>query len=297
MILLLYKIALVIFMIYVFYILKYTNRIHMREKARRFGLQIYLYLIKKVPSYMTIERKLYRLLLCQIMIFTDTIIGFLEGITNQEPTIMLKVNNEIEIQTDDIIPEPPEEKIITQIVEKPILINNVDTETINKISDIMISYLKENDTMKPIILTKDKINDKLYNLEESDDTGTKSDNILIIDVQNKLTLDPITDSLDIYEKYKQRDKTKIIKVKKTDINQSNVESPFIKVSTASNTSNNGEKKNIKSRKIKKVVQENFITEEDNASMTSIPSLSSNYSSNLDEIKKKEETKKKKNSKK
>jgi hypothetical protein len=95
----LYRISLTICCLFLWVVLSYVDRIHLRERARRFGLYI-----SSIIAYLLVNTYIYdkfRVIvvrpLCTIF---ETIIGFLEGIEKFEAVILLSDNNDRYLRDD-----------------------------------------------------------------------------------------------------------------------------------------------------------------------------------------------------
>ena len=97
----LYQISLSACCLFLWVMLSYVDRIHLRERARRFGLYI-----SSIIAYLLVNTYIYdkfRVIvvrpLCTIF---ETLVGFLEGIENFEAVILLSDNNDRYLRDDEM---------------------------------------------------------------------------------------------------------------------------------------------------------------------------------------------------
>lgn len=139
----LYLVSIPFVLILVWFWLIYVDRIHLREKSRRYGINI---------SKMFTNNKYFnfykKYLIYEINAISESIAGFTDGIINKTSVVKIyqtndanietinKVYCDINIQTDPI--EEPQPKIITNeiikevikevIIEKPVFINDYNDD-------------------------------------------------------------------------------------------------------------------------------------------------------------------------
>jgi hypothetical protein len=212
-----YKLTIIPICLYLIYLLKYVNRGHIREKARRVGLLLNNK-IKKIIStqtYEKIRKYMYNYFFGQLLVLLETAIGFFEGINDIDPIINLIEHTDISIQTDEILPVIIEKEVIKEVYH-PFDTNSIVTK--------IIEYM---DNKSDVVTTEIPINTETIITEK-----IIQEDKLKIEIKDKVPLPTYTEEIkpDIYEKYKTRDGMKIIKAtKKTKeiIEKDNI-SPFIK---------------------------------------------------------------------
>ncbi len=108
---------------YLIYLLQYANKVHLRYRIYLLGIKLTNKIREKIDDnkYEIIKR-----IFMNMMVYTELIHGFVEGLSMSKPLVELKKYSCIEIQTDKmsepvpIIKEIIKEKIIEKIIEKPI---------------------------------------------------------------------------------------------------------------------------------------------------------------------------------
>lgn len=110
----LYQISLTLSFIFLWIALSYVDRVHLRERSRRFGLYI-----STIIAYLLLNSQFYdkfRVIfvrpLCAIF---ETITGFLEGVENFEATILLVDNNDMYLQDIETAHNDEKTKLIKDI--------------------------------------------------------------------------------------------------------------------------------------------------------------------------------------
>jgi hypothetical protein len=97
----LYIIGLYLVCIFFWISLSYVDRVHLREKTRRYGTQIYMTLNNL--SYVNMYYDKLRIILFRpISVILEMITGFIEGIENSDPIICLSSNNDLTYEENDV---------------------------------------------------------------------------------------------------------------------------------------------------------------------------------------------------
>ncbi len=110
---------------YLIYLLQYANKVHLRYRIYLLGIKLTNKIREKIKQEKyDIIKKIFN----NILVYTELIHGFAEGLSESKPLVELKKYSCIEIQTDEIPKPEPEiiikevikEKIIEKVIEKPI---------------------------------------------------------------------------------------------------------------------------------------------------------------------------------
>lgn len=196
-----------------FHFSKYCERSHLRERSRRYGNYINKYLKSNMFDLMC------EYLLQQLLIISDMLNGFLEGIIGLEPMVEL------------FVPEPPKEvikyvpvdkiveKIVEKVVEKPIEIPiNVynEEQIISELKRMFNPDIKMLTYVEPIIQKNDKIGGSDINFDTLNETTVGSDTLLLKNVENIFIKNEL-DKPNVKPKFK----TKIVKKNKEIDTESN----------------------------------------------------------------------------
>lgn len=262
-----YKISMYIAIIYLMYLLKHINKLHMREKARIIGSIINrnLILILSEKKYLNILNFIKSFFILQLISICELITGFCEGLINYNKQINFVSIEDKNIQTD---------------LQETIVIQEKQVEVIKE-----VEVVKEVEVFKEVYNYPNNIKDNIINnIIEYIDINQNNNNTTLITESKDNTMinanDGNSENLDkkkqfssLYEKYKNRGNgiPKIIQINKKNYNvdYNNKTSPFIRKDELNKIVE--EDSNNLSQNTNNIV--NYVDEnDDGSSLTSLVSL-------------------------